>query len=194
VWSVGALNAKLADDSDAWQYLVWRSVGVLVVMEIVQRRRSGGFLVRQAFTTGRLMIVACAAMTVASVSFIYALKATTAANAVLLASSTPLIAVVLARLVLGERLTAVTLVAIAVAFVGLLVMVRADAGVDDATSTRSATSLRCARRSLRKLRGVHPLGATTRLDAGAPRVRRAHRRAVRVRDGGERSLVGAAAR
>jgi drug/metabolite transporter (DMT)-like permease len=147
VWSVGALNAKLADDSDAWQYLVWRSLGVLVVMEIVQRRRSGGFLVRQAFTTGRLMIVACAAMTVASVSFIYALKATTAANAVLLASSTPLIAVVLARLVLGERLTAVTLVAIAVAFVGPLVMVRADAGVDDATSTRSATSARCARRS-----------------------------------------------
>ena len=62
----------------------------------------------------------------ASLTFIYAVKTTTAANASFLGSITPLVAVVLARFVLGERLSRVTLGAIVVAFVGLIVTVFGD--------------------------------------------------------------------
>ena len=62
----------------------------------------------------------------ASFMFIYAVKTTTAANASFLGSVTPLAAVVLARFVLGERLSRVTLGAIVVAFVGLVVTVFGD--------------------------------------------------------------------
>ena len=28
VWSLGALMARIADRTDAWQYLIWRSVAI----------------------------------------------------------------------------------------------------------------------------------------------------------------------
>ena len=128
VWSLGALMARLADDTDAWQYLIWRSIGILIVMELLTRARRRPPLLPIAYTSGRLMLLACGALLLASVAFVYAVKNTTAANAAFLASVTPLIAVVLARVFIGERLTRVTIGGIALAFVGLLVMVTADLG------------------------------------------------------------------
>jgi drug/metabolite transporter, DME family len=125
VWSFGGVTTKKATHADAWQYLVWRSIGVIVVMEIISRRRRTGFLIKRAFFSGPRMILATVSLLLASVAYVFALKNTTAANAALLASITPLIAAVIARIFLKERLTVVTVTAIAVAFVGLLVMVRA---------------------------------------------------------------------
>lgn len=127
-WSFGALSARLARHSDAWQYLLWRSVGVVVVVELVSLRRRGPLLVRAAFTSGRMMMLANVGLLVASLAYVYAVKTTTAANAAFLSSITPLVAVVLARIVLGERLTHVTVGAIAIAMLGLVVMVRSDVG------------------------------------------------------------------
>jgi drug/metabolite transporter (DMT)-like permease len=72
------------------------------------------------------MMTANFGLLLASLAFIYAVKTTTAANASFLGSITPLAAVVLARVVLGERLSRVTLGAIVVAFVGLVVTVFGD--------------------------------------------------------------------
>ena len=72
------------------------------------------------------MLSAVFGLLLASFMFIYAVKTTTAANASFLGSVTPLAAVVLARVVLGERLSRVTLGAIVVAFVGLVVTVFGD--------------------------------------------------------------------
>lgn len=125
-WSFGAVTAKSATHADAYQYLIWRSIGVIVVIEIVNRIRGGGWTLPRAYTSGWLMLLGCAALFLASIGFVYALKNTTAANAAFLASITPLLAVVLARIFLGERLTRVTIGAIAVALVGLSVMVVSD--------------------------------------------------------------------
>jgi drug/metabolite transporter, DME family len=128
VWSLGALAARLAGETDAWQYLIWRSVGILVVMEVISARRRQGPMVRRAFTSGAPMLLGNVSLLVASVAFVYALKNTTAANAAFLASVTPLIAVVFARIFIGERLTRVTIGAIGLALSGLLIMVTADLG------------------------------------------------------------------
>jgi drug/metabolite transporter (DMT)-like permease len=126
VWSFGAIAARLADHTDAFQYLIWRSIGILLVVEVVALVRGRPFVTRRAFTSGGMMLLAAACLLLASIAFVYAVKTTTPANAAFLASVTPLIAVLLAKVALGEALTRVTIAAVAVAFVGLLVMVVGD--------------------------------------------------------------------
>lgn len=126
VWSFGAVTARMAKHADAFQYLIWRSIGVIVVMEAITAFRRQPMLLRKAYTSGRWMMSANFGLLLASLAFIYAVKTTTAANASFLGSVTPLAAVVLARVVLGERLSRVTLGAIVVAFIGLVVTVFGD--------------------------------------------------------------------
>ena len=53
VWSLGALMARLSGDTDAWQYLIWRSIGILIVMELLTRARRRRPLLPIAYTSGR---------------------------------------------------------------------------------------------------------------------------------------------
>ena len=84
------------------------------------------------------MLLACGCLLLASIAFVYAVKNTAPANAAFLASITPLVAVVLARFTLGETLTPVTIIAVAVAFVGLVVTVAGDLGAGSMTGNVSA--------------------------------------------------------
>lgn len=126
VWSFGAVTARLADQSDAFQYLIWRSLAILVVIEAIARFRRRSFVTPLAFRSGGIMVLACGCLLLASIAFVYAVKTTTPANAAFLASITPLIAVLLAKVTLGEPLTATTIWAVAIAFVGLCVTVAGD--------------------------------------------------------------------
>lgn len=138
LWSFGAVAARLADDADAFQYLIWRSIAIIVVVEgvtLAQRRPSA---VRRALFTDRTMLVACASLLLASIAFVYAVKATTPANAAFLSSITPLVAVLLARIVLREPLTPVTVIAVSVAFAGLVITVLGDLGAGDARGNVAA--------------------------------------------------------
>lgn len=126
VWSFGAVTARLADESDAFQYLIWRSVAIILVVEGIARIRRRPPMTRAAFTSGGTMLLACSGLLLASIAFVYAVKTTTPANAAFLSSVTPLIAVLLAKFTLGERLTRTTVVAVAVAFVGLCITVAGD--------------------------------------------------------------------
>ena len=126
VWSFGAITARLADHSDTFQYLAWRSIGIIAVIEgwhLVQRRPSQTVA---AYTSGRRMLVANLALLVASIGFVYAVKTTSVANAAFLGATTPLFGVASARAFLGERLNWRTITAIAVAFMGLAIMLVGD--------------------------------------------------------------------
>jgi drug/metabolite transporter, DME family len=126
VWSFGAVAARKANHADPFQYLIWRSVGVLVVLEVMTKVRRQPDALRRAYTSGRWMMTAVFGLLLASLTFTYAVKTTTAANASFLGSVTPLAAVVLARVVLKERLSSVTIAALVVAFIGLVVTVFGD--------------------------------------------------------------------
>ena len=126
VWSFGALAARLAEGADAFQYLIWRSVAIIVVIEVAALVRRRPAVTPVAFRSGPLMLLTCACLLLASIAFVYAVKNTAPANAAFLASVTPLIAVLLARVVLGEPLTAVTIAAVAVAILGLCITVVGD--------------------------------------------------------------------
>jgi len=126
VWSFGAVTARLADDTDAFQYLIWRSIGIIAVVEVLGKLQGKPPQLIRAYTSGRTMLVANAMLLLASIGFVYAVKTTTAANAAFLASTTPVFGVIAARLFLHEKLNRVTMIAIAVAFTGLLIMVAGD--------------------------------------------------------------------
>lgn len=131
IWSFGAVTARIADRSDAFQYLIWRSIGIIVVVEaiaILQRRPRRTI---EAFTSGRRMIAANLMLLLASIGFVYAVKTTTAANAAFLGSTTPLFGVIVARIFLDERLNRRTGVAIGLAFAGLATMVAGDLEIGD---------------------------------------------------------------
>ena len=122
MWSFGAVTARLADGSDAFQYLAWRSVGIIAVIEgwrLARRQRLHSIT---AFTTGPRMLIANVCLLTASLGFIYAVKTTSVATAAFLGSTTPLFGVLASRVFLGERANRRTLISIMVAFIGLLVM------------------------------------------------------------------------
>jgi drug/metabolite transporter, DME family len=128
IWSFGAIAARKASGVDAFQYLIWRSIGVLITIELVARYRGQAPGLPRAFRTGRTMLISIVMLLGASLTFVFAVKTTSAAQAAFLGSTTPLITLVAARLVLGERLAPITLVAVAIAMVGVAVMVSGDLG------------------------------------------------------------------
>jgi DME family drug/metabolite transporter len=138
VWSLGSLTARLAGHTDAWQYMIWRSIGVLCVMEIVSRVRGQGWMTPKAFNQGRIMLIATFGLMLASLAFVYAIKNTTSANAAFLASATPLFAVALSRVFLGERMSRVTIGALLLALCGLAIMVATDLGAGNMAGNISA--------------------------------------------------------
>ncbi len=137
VWSFGAVLKRLSEDVDAFQYLIWRSVGILVVIEIMSAIQRKPFPSIRAWRSGRWMIMANLGLFLASIAFVYAVDTTTAANAAFLGSLTPLVAVVLTRF-LGEKLSRSTLIAIAVGLVGLLLTVFGDLDAGNMLGNASA--------------------------------------------------------
>ncbi len=126
VWSFGAITARLADGSDTFQYLAWRSLGIIVVIETWHALKRRPSQTITAYTSGKRMLAANLSLLVASIGFVYAVKTTSAANAAFLGATTPLFGVASARAFLGERLNWRTLTAIAVAFAGLAIMLVGD--------------------------------------------------------------------
>lgn len=126
VWSFGVVTARKADHADAFQYLIWRSVGIIVVIEVIARIKRRPPVTPIAFRSGWMMMLANLMLFLASIAFVYALKTTAAANAAFLASMTPLLAVVFSRIFLSERMNRVTIIAISVALIGLVITVWGD--------------------------------------------------------------------
>ena len=53
VWSFGTVLARVADGSDAFQYLIWRSLGIIVVVEAWALFTGRPQSTIRAFTSGR---------------------------------------------------------------------------------------------------------------------------------------------
>jgi drug/metabolite transporter, DME family len=122
IFSLGALTNRWADQVDAWQYLLWRSIGVLVALELVERFRKRQSPLVRAWTSGPTMVGASFGLFGASLGFVYALKNTTAANASFFSSLTPFVAAALGWVVLKERFGLATWLAMALAGCGLALM------------------------------------------------------------------------
>jgi drug/metabolite transporter (DMT)-like permease len=123
MWSFGGITVRYAPDSDPWQYLLWRSIGLFVAVEAWNLVLGRGMLSRRFITGGWLGFWGACCLSFAAIFFVYALKETSIAYVIFLASVSPLISMVLARIILGEKLTWPSVIAIALGLAGLAVMV-----------------------------------------------------------------------
>ncbi|MEE2803011.1 MAG: DMT family transporter [Pseudomonadota bacterium] len=122
-WSISGVTVRLMESADHWQINCYRSASlalfVFAVLLFRYRLRYGDVL-RSAGWYG---LAAGSFVGLAMVCNIFALTHTTVANATLLMATGPLVAALIGRWVLAERPSRGTWVAIALAVVGILIMV-----------------------------------------------------------------------
>lgn len=124
LWSLTGLMIRQIDQAGTWAVLFWRSVGMIPVLLIYIAFASGGRVVQRMRGVGIAGAVGGAGLILAFAGAIYAIQATTVANAVFLFSASPFLAAILGWLILKEPVRPATWAAIALAGVGMYIMVR----------------------------------------------------------------------
>ncbi|MES2665950.1 MAG: DMT family transporter [Pseudomonadota bacterium] len=124
LWSLTGLMIRQIDQAGTWAVLFWRSVGMIPVLVAYIAFASGGRVVQRMRGVGMAGAVGGAGLILAFAGAIYAIQATTVANAVFLFSASPFLAAILGWLILKEPVRPATWAAIALAGVGMYIMVR----------------------------------------------------------------------
>lgn len=128
-WSLNGLYTRFLT-VDVWTTLTGRGIAtstVLLAALIAIRGRQTGRLIVQSATRGWVVIVAGS---ICMMTFVAALFYTTVANVTVIYAISPLIAAVLARFLIGDRLVARTVVAFVAALAGIVIIVGASFGTD----------------------------------------------------------------
>ena len=123
IWSVQGLLIRNIHEAGSWAVLFWRSAGMVPVLMLWTGLQTQGRVLAAVRSVGLAGVLGGAGLVLAFSGAIYALQATTVANAMLLFTASPLFAAILGRFVLGEAVTALTWFAIALAVLGVSVMV-----------------------------------------------------------------------
>jgi drug/metabolite transporter, DME family len=137
LWSLMGLAIRLLDTATTWQVLFWRPVGMIPVLAGFIWWRSGGLWVPLR-DVGLAGLVGALGLVLAFSGAVYALQSTTIANAVFLFSASPFFSAVLGWVLLRERVRPATWVAIAVAVLGMGIMVREGVSMGDMAGNLAA--------------------------------------------------------
>lgn len=122
LWSTSGLVFRLLDETDQWRIVFWRSgllVPFVLALIVVRAGRGSGAAFRAADWHA---VLAGAFLGTAFTLWILALGATTVANASFLLCCSPVVTVVLAWLLLGERMRAINLLAVAGVLLGTFII------------------------------------------------------------------------
>ena len=122
VFSLGVLCIRGAGDIDAWQYLTWRGLGIAIALGAMGLWQRGPALIGHIRRMHGFAWLAVVAMVVSQIGFIIAVQSTTVAEVFFLFSLAPLMAAVIARPLLGERIGTLGALAIVLAIGGVLLM------------------------------------------------------------------------
>lgn len=128
LWSTVGLGIRMIEDALVWQILLYRSISLTLFLYLVLRLRSGESPFAQVRRTGLPAVVAALSLVAAYSGGIYAIQATSVANAMLLFATAPFMAAVLGWIVLREPVRGATWIAIAVAIGGIAIMVADKSG------------------------------------------------------------------
>ncbi len=121
-WSTGGAIARMIE-TDPWTTVFWRSTFAAAALFafILWRDRARTIGLFRSMGWPGLAVAACFAT--ASTSFVYALTLTTVANILIIQSTAPFLAAVLARFLLNERLPLRGWLTILAALAGVVIMV-----------------------------------------------------------------------
>ncbi len=123
-WSFMGLAIRQIDAAGIWTILFWRSVGMVPVVFLLIAVRSGGRPFGSIRRTGAAGVLGGLGLVFAFAGSIFAFQTTTVANAAFLFAASPFLAALLGWLLLNEPVRRATWIAIAVAGLGMFVMVR----------------------------------------------------------------------
>lgn len=124
LWSLQGLIFRQIDSAGPWTVLFWRSLGMVPVILGFVAWRARGHLGTAFGATGGAGIIGGLGLVFAFGGAIYAIQSTTIANAVFLFSASPFLTAILGWAVLGETVRRRTWISIAVAALGIVVMVQ----------------------------------------------------------------------
>lgn len=121
-WSTEGLWVRLVSAND-WQILFWSGGLMALSLGVWLGFAHGRRIVRAVLDTGRPGLIAAFSLALAYSGYIFALNRTTVANTYVLLATAPLMAAILARIFLGERVRRRTMISMALAFGGVVTMV-----------------------------------------------------------------------
>lgn len=124
LWSAMGLSIRQLEAAGTWAVLFWRSVGMVPVLFAFIAWRSGGHPLRRLRRVGVAGIIGGMGLVLAFAGAIYAIQATTVANAVFLFAASPFLTAILGWVLLHEPVRMATWGAIIVAGAGMFIMVR----------------------------------------------------------------------
>ncbi len=122
-WSTVGLLVRLMEAAGAWQILFYRSASLALFLFAVISLQSGGRPLRVYRRAGWSGLLGGLALVLAFCGSIFSILNTSVANAMLLFTTAPFFAAVLGRLLLGEAVRRATWIAMAVAGLGVALMV-----------------------------------------------------------------------
>lgn len=121
--SIGGPLVRLLEQADGWTVLFYRGLSFFVVLlAIVVWQSRGGALARYLYM-GWIGFGIAVCLGVGFIAYLTAMFHTTVANVVFVVGASPLITALLAWIVLRERLSALSWTVLALALVGIAVMV-----------------------------------------------------------------------
>jgi drug/metabolite transporter (DMT)-like permease len=124
LWSFQALMIRQIEDAGPWAVLVWRSLAMVPVLLAFLAWRTGGSPFPAIRRAGLAGVLGGVALVAAMGGAILAFQTTTVANAAFLLAASPFLAALLGWLILREAVAPRTWGAIALALVGIFIMVR----------------------------------------------------------------------
>jgi drug/metabolite transporter (DMT)-like permease len=123
LWSLHGLAIRLIGEAGTWQVLFYRSLGMAPVLFLTVTIRSGGHPMQRIRAAGWPGLVGGFGLVFAFAGAIYAFQNTSVANAAFLFAAAPLFTAIMAWAVLKEPVRTATWGAIALAAIGMFVMV-----------------------------------------------------------------------
>ena len=124
LWSFQGLLIRQIDGAGPWAILFWRSLSMFPVVFLFLAWRTGGAPLPAIRAAGAAAVLGGIGLVVAMGGAIVAFQSTTVANAAFLFAASPFLAAVLGRILLGEAVAARTGIAMAIALLGVFLMVR----------------------------------------------------------------------
>ncbi|WP_350333245.1 DMT family transporter [Coralliovum pocilloporae] len=142
--SLGGLIVRSIEDADAWQINLYRALGLalgtLVVLVLKYRSRTP-----QAFhAVGRAGAIGAFLAAIAGICYLQAMTNTTVANTLFTISAIPFISAVFGWVILGGKVSGITLVMMMVAALGVGIMVAEGFGAGSAFGNVMALCAACA--------------------------------------------------
>jgi drug/metabolite transporter, DME family len=122
-WSFTGVFLRLAPGLNSWQFLTWRSLGVACAFALILGSQGRQPIVARLSAMGRIGVLVAFSLCMSSIAFIVSMKTTTVANALFLSSCSPILAALLGRMILGERLSLSQATSVALGLAGLGVIV-----------------------------------------------------------------------